>query len=232
MLCDRMDVEKPQRVPPFSFSALWDVSAPGTRASEPRRATRSNFLVCNFFKKKFEKFSIFDFCKRILDTWKSFCYFWALDMAPTWAVPACFQSTRTGQNSSTKVLQNFMVPNWIIWPSELNQKGFSSFPRNTIPGETKEFPFQFFPALWDFSEFFSSIFFHRSIFWCFATMDVKKCERIPLLARHLRRLGFSWVWYFEFFDLLLFLSLRYGADLCRSRLVNPYFSQPFLTKQC
>ena len=33
------------------------------------------FLVCNFFKKKFEKFSIFDYCKRILDTWKSFCYF-------------------------------------------------------------------------------------------------------------------------------------------------------------
>ena len=59
MFCDRMDVEKPQRVPPFSFSALWDVSAPGARASEPRRATRSIFLVCNFFKKKFRK--IFDF---------------------------------------------------------------------------------------------------------------------------------------------------------------------------
>ena len=87
MFCDRMDVEKPQRVPPFSFSALWDVSAPGARPSEPRRATRSIFLVCNFFKKKFEKFSIFDYCKRILDTWKSFCYFWALDMAPTWAGP-------------------------------------------------------------------------------------------------------------------------------------------------
>ena len=36
-------------------------------------------------------------------------------------------------------------------------------------------PFQFFSALWDFLEFF-----YRSIFWCFATMDVKKCERIPL----------------------------------------------------
>ena len=88
MFCDRMDVEKPQRVPPFSFSALWDFSAPGARASEPRRATRSIFLVCNFFKKNFfEKFSIFEYCKRILDTWKSFCYFWALDMAPTWAGP-------------------------------------------------------------------------------------------------------------------------------------------------
>ena len=55
MFCDRMDVEKPQRVPPFRFSALWDVSAPGARTSEPRRATRSIFLVCNFFKKKFSK---------------------------------------------------------------------------------------------------------------------------------------------------------------------------------
>ena len=45
MLCDRMDVEKPQRVPPFSFSALWDVSAP----------LGPIFLVCNFFKKKFSK---------------------------------------------------------------------------------------------------------------------------------------------------------------------------------
>ena len=91
MFCDRMDVEKPQRVPLFSFSALWDVSAPGARGSEPRRATRSIFLVCNFFKKKiFEKFSSFDYCKRILDTWKSFCYFWALDMAPTWAGPGLF----------------------------------------------------------------------------------------------------------------------------------------------
>ena len=84
MFCDRMDVEKPQRVPPFSFSALWDVSAPGARGSEPRRATRSIFLV---EEKNFEKFSIFNYCKRILDTWKSFCYFWELDMAPTWAGP-------------------------------------------------------------------------------------------------------------------------------------------------
>ena len=49
------------------------------------------------------------------------------------------------------------------------------------------------------------------------------------LARQFRRLGFSWVrysfvslilwvfWHFHF--PLLFLSLRYGADLCRSRLV-------------
>ena len=34
------------------------------------------FLVCNFFKKIFsQKISIFEYCKRVLDTWKSFCYF-------------------------------------------------------------------------------------------------------------------------------------------------------------
>ena len=48
-------------------------------------------------KKKFKKFGIFFqfflkrvLQKRILDTLKSFCYFWALDMAPTWAVPGLF----------------------------------------------------------------------------------------------------------------------------------------------
>ena len=26
-----------------------------------------------------------------MDTWKSFCYFWALDMAPTWAGPGLYE---------------------------------------------------------------------------------------------------------------------------------------------
>ena len=34
----------------------------------------------------------FRYCKRTLDTLKSFCYFWALDMAPTYAVPGLFVS--------------------------------------------------------------------------------------------------------------------------------------------
>ena len=33
--------------------------------------------------------------KRILDTLKSFCYFWALDMVPTWAVPGLFYLKKT-----------------------------------------------------------------------------------------------------------------------------------------
>ena len=71
-------------------------------------------------------------------------------------------------------------------------------------------------------------------------MDVKKCERIPLLARQRPALADTWrassvVWVFRGFDtlfvsltlsflhfhvLLLFLTLRYGADLGRSRLVH------------
>ena len=104
-------------------------------------------------------------------------------------------------------------------------------------------PFSFFRHC----ETFFGNFFHRSIFWCFATMDVKKCERIPFLARQGPALAGTWraisvVWVFREFDTLfvslilwvfwdfhvhlLFLSLRYGADLCRSRLVN-FFSRPF-----
>ena len=36
-------------------------------------------------------------------------------------------STRTDQNSSTKVLQNIIASKCTIWSSELNQKGFSCF---------------------------------------------------------------------------------------------------------
>ena len=36
-------------------------------------------------------FGFFRYCRReYFDTLKSFCYFWALDMAPTWAVPGLF----------------------------------------------------------------------------------------------------------------------------------------------
>ena len=86
-----------------------------------------------------------------------------------------------------------------------------------------------------FSETFPQISFHPSIFRCFATMDVEKCKRIPLLAC---ALAGSWrassvVWVFREFDtlfvsltlsflhfhvLLLFLSPRYGADFCLPEL--------------
>ena len=72
-------------------------------------------------------------------------------------------------------------------------------------------------------------------------MEVKKCERIPLLASQGPALAGTWpassvVWVSREFDtlsfrhfhvLFLFLSLRYGADLCRSRLVNSSISANF-----
>ena len=62
LFCDGMDVGNPQRVLPFSF-----------------------FRHCEtFFPKKFIKGSP---THQYFDILKSFCYFWALDMAPTWAVP-------------------------------------------------------------------------------------------------------------------------------------------------
>ena len=69
----------------------------GLALAGPGAPLGSIFLVCNFFKKNFVKFSIFEYCKRILDTYKSFCYFWALDMAPTWAGRGllCFNVTLT-----------------------------------------------------------------------------------------------------------------------------------------
>ena len=91
MLCDRMDVEKPQRVPPFSFSALWDVSAPGVRGSEPRRATRSIFLVCNFFKKNSKNFRFSTSVKEYLTLGSLFAIFEPWIWRRLGPVPACLK---------------------------------------------------------------------------------------------------------------------------------------------
>ena len=130
MFCDRMDVEKSQRVPPFSFfwhceifSRKWKflfssifscfatewmlknlkgstlpvfwhcetLARQGLALASPGAPLGPFVWVCNCFEKFFfQKFSIFEYCKRVLDTWKSFCYIWALDMAPTWAGPGLF----------------------------------------------------------------------------------------------------------------------------------------------
>ena len=59
-------------------------------------------------------------------------------------------------------------------------------------------------------------FFYPSIFWCFATMDVKKCERIPLLVRQGPALAGTWrassvVWVFHEFN--TFMSFWYFSAL-------------------
>ena len=159
---------------------------------------------------------------------------WNATIIVTFFIP--HELTKIVLKSSSKL----KVSNWIIWPSELNQKGFPLFPRN-IPyrQRLKAPPFSFFGIVRLFFEKKSPKSGPPSIFWCFVTMDVKKCKRILLLARQGPVLAGTWrassvvwvfrefdtllwVWYFEFSDFhfpLLFVSLRYGADLCRSRLV-------------
>ena len=88
-----------------------------------------------------------------------------------------FQSTRTDQNSFTKFYE-------ILWcqiePLDLlnwTKKIFSFLSaQHTIPGETKGSPFCFFNSETFFENFSPKA---PSIFWCFATMDVKKFERVP-----------------------------------------------------
>ena len=93
-----------------------------------------------------------------------------------------FQSTRTDQNSSSKVLQNFMVSNWIILPSELNQKSFSFFPRNTqYRTRLKGPPFSFFGVV----RFFSIFFLRGSPIQFFDVLQqrmLKNPKGSPLLA--------------------------------------------------
>ena len=68
-----------RKCPPFS--------APGARASGPRRATRSIFLVCSFF----EKILIFEYCKREYLTLGSlFAFFELWIWRRLGPVPACF----------------------------------------------------------------------------------------------------------------------------------------------
>ena len=86
-----------------------------------------------------------------------------------------FQSTRTDQNSSTKVLQNiialFGLANW-------TKKVFPVFPRNIpYPARPKGPPFQFFSALRDF---FRKIFSPKgSPLQFFAVLRQNGCWKIP-----------------------------------------------------
>ena len=86
-------------------------------------------------------------------------------------IVAFFQSTRTDQNSSSKVLQNIIAPNCTIWSSELNQKSFSCFPHVTYyTGRDQRVPPFNFSALPDF---FSEKIYPKGsplqFFCCFAT---------------------------------------------------------------
>ena len=119
MFCDRMDVEKPQRVSPFSFSALLDcfrkfVFSPkdppfncdknaDNFGSVPRLARQELALAGPgaslglFFEyvNIFEKFSIFEYCKREYLTLGSlFAIFEPWIWRRLGPVPACFIKPR------------------------------------------------------------------------------------------------------------------------------------------
>ena len=95
MFCDRMDVEKSQRVPPLAsqfvptfwvFFLMRIIALQFFDVLQQRMLKNpkgSSLLALQFCP----TFGFFKYCKRILDTLKSFCYFWALDMASTYAVP-------------------------------------------------------------------------------------------------------------------------------------------------
>ena len=122
-----------------------------------------------------------------------------------------------------KVIQNFQkTPKCTCWPKELNQKGF---PRNIQYRTRPKGPFFRHCAT-----FFKNFFPHESPlqFFGFATEWMLKNPKGSSLS------VFSALWDFKFFFhksspnspilgnfevLLLFLSLGYGADLGRSRLV-------------
>ena len=117
--------------------------------------------------------------------------------------------TKIGLKSSTK----FYGPKMNHLASRTEPKRFFLFFRVTSHRERlKSPPFRFFGIVRLAFGIFSSKGPPPSFLMFCDRMDVKKCQRVPLLARQFRRLGFSWVWYFEFFwhfhVLLLFLSLR------------------------
>ena len=124
-----------------------------------------------------------------------------------------------------KVIQNFQkTPKCTCWPKELNQKGF---PRNIQYRTRPKGPF-FRHCATFFKNFFSPRKAPFNFLEFCNRMDVEKSQRVLPFS------FFGIVRLFKFFFhksspnspilgnfevLLLFLSLGYGADLGRSRLV-------------
>ena len=110
---------KTSKGPPFSFSALWDVSAPGARGSEPRRATRSIFLVCNFFKKKSKIFRFSITVNEYLTLGSLFAIFEPWIWRRLGPVPACYQIILAWIMKQTirKLSKSFQNAFWKVhWP--------------------------------------------------------------------------------------------------------------------
>ena len=125
-----------------------------------------NLKVSPLVRQISSTFGFFRYRRReYFDTLKSFWCFWALDMAPTWAVPGLLYFFKDQNKPELtkivlpKVLQNLQkTPKCTWWPKELNQKGF---PRNIQYRTRPKGPFfQFFFSI---VGLFSKFFFRKSV---------------------------------------------------------------------
>ena len=88
-----------------------------------------------------------------------------------------------------------MVPNWIVWPKEVDQKNCSFYQRNIqYRARLKGPPFQFFSALWVFFLKKISPKGPPSIFWGFTTKWMMKIPKDPIVSLSV----FSALWDFFF----------------------------------
>ena len=87
IFCHKMDVEKSQRVPLLHFSVLRMFKLPIFLFFSNKL-----FLVSPQFG---QTFGFLGYCKKTFETLKSFSYFWALDMTPTYVVPGLFDITNS-----------------------------------------------------------------------------------------------------------------------------------------
>ena len=133
-------------------------------------------------------------------------------------------NSRVSLHEAPTKKRHHCIRSWKFFPTP--KKVSSLFSRNIQYRERLkrlniQYPLSFFSELRLFEKKFPPKG-PPSIFWCFATeWMLKNPKGSPLWARQ-GPLGANSIKYFEV--LLLFLSLRYGADLGRSRLVC------FLTK--
>ena len=92
MLCDRMDVEKPQRVPLSVFRHCETLARQGLALASPGAPLGPIFLVCIFFKKNFffKKFRFSSTVKEYLTLGSLFAIFEPWIWRRLGPVPACY----------------------------------------------------------------------------------------------------------------------------------------------
>ena len=116
---------------------------------------------------------------------------------------------------------NFDIVRLLLDEKRFRLYFFWSFAAEWVLKNTKRSPFVFFRICETFFNFFSRKG-PPSIFLMICARRDEKCQSVPLARQSGPTFGFLGCFRREYFDtevLLLFLSLRYGADMGRSRLV-------------